>query len=117
MNMIYKVVSDETFTEEVTKVLAQVGWEVGIELAQEKGAAPIMNEEFEVNAEMLAKRPEMKKGGHKIGDKIKGKVLPKPVVGSECGCSEPNLKLGCAACKKSRGSSAYHIKERSGSSF
>jgi len=49
--------------------------EVGIELAQEKGAAPVMHEEFEVNAEMLAMRPEMKKDGHKIGDKVKGKVV------------------------------------------
>ena len=75
MQIVYGDDESLKFTEEVTKVLAQVGWEVGIELAQEKGAAPIMNEEFEVNAEMLAKRPEMKKGGHKIGDKIKGKVL------------------------------------------
>jgi len=75
MQMIYGDDESIKFTEEVTKVLAQIGWEVGIELAKEKGAAPIMNEEFEVNAEMLAMRPEMKKGGHKIGDKVKGKVL------------------------------------------
>ena len=75
MKMIYGDNESLKFTEEVTKVLAQVGWEVGIELAQEKGAAPVMHEEFEVNAEMLAMRPEMKKDGHKIGDKVKGKVL------------------------------------------
>ena len=34
-----------------------------------------MNEEFKITAEMLATRPEIKKDGIKIGDKIKGKVL------------------------------------------
>ena len=75
MQMVYGDDESLKFTEEVTKVLAQVGWEVGIELAQEKGAAPIMDEEFEVDARMLEMRPEMKKNGHKIGDKVKGKVL------------------------------------------
>ena len=75
MQMVYGDEESIKFTEEVTKVLAQVGWEVGIELAKEKGAAPIMDEDFEVSPEMLAIRPEMKKDGHKIGDKIKGKVL------------------------------------------
>ena len=75
MKMVYGDEKSLKFTEEVTKVLAEVGWEVGIELAKEKGAAPVMNEEFEINDEMLALRPEMKKDGLKIGDKIKGKVL------------------------------------------
>ena len=63
------------FTEEVTKVMAEVGWDVGITLAQEKGAAPVMEEEFEITADMLAKRPEMAADGIKLGDKVKGKVL------------------------------------------
>lgn len=63
------------FTEEVTKVMAEVGWEVGIELAREKGPAPIMEEEFIVTTDMLAKRPEMQADGIKLGDKVKGKVL------------------------------------------
>jgi ribonucleoside-diphosphate reductase alpha chain len=69
--------SDEslTFTEEVTKVMAEVGWEVGVALAEEKGPAPIMDEEFEVTADMLAKRPEMVADGIKVGAKIKGRVL------------------------------------------
>jgi len=75
MKMVYGDDESIKFTEEVTKVLAQIGWEVGIELAKEKGAAPIMDEEFEINAGMLAMRPEMKEDGHKIGDKVKGKVL------------------------------------------
>ncbi|HSH71669.1 MAG TPA: adenosylcobalamin-dependent ribonucleoside-diphosphate reductase [Methylophilaceae bacterium] len=63
------------FTEEVTKVMAQVGWKVGVELAEEKGAAPIMSEEFEITADMLDKRPEMVADGIKLGDKLPGKVL------------------------------------------
>jgi ribonucleoside-diphosphate reductase alpha chain len=64
-----------TFTEEVTKIMAEVGWEIGVELAAEKGPAPIMDEEFVVTADMLAKRPEMVKDGIKLGDKVKGRVL------------------------------------------
>ncbi|MFV2055896.1 MAG: adenosylcobalamin-dependent ribonucleoside-diphosphate reductase [Thiohalomonadales bacterium] len=63
------------FTEKVTQELAVVGWRVALELAKEKGAAPIMDQEFSVDAAMLRKRPEMKQDGYKIGSKIKGKVL------------------------------------------
>ncbi len=63
------------FTEEVSRILAEVGWETGIDLAEEKGAAPIMEEEFVVTADMLAKRPEMAADGIKVGAKVKGKVL------------------------------------------
>ena len=63
------------FTEEVAKQLAIAGWETGLELAREKGPAPIMTEEFEVTAEMLAKRPEMAADGYKIGDKVPGRIL------------------------------------------
>jgi ribonucleoside-diphosphate reductase alpha chain len=63
------------FTEEVTRVMAEVGWEVGVQLADEKGPAPIMDEKFTVTADMLAKRPEMAADGIKVGNKITGKVL------------------------------------------
>ena len=63
------------FTDEVSRILAEVGWETGIDLADEKGAAPIMEEEFVVTADMLAKRPEMAADGIKVGAKVKGKVL------------------------------------------
>ncbi len=62
-------------TEEITKTLAIEGWKVGLELSKEKGAAPIMEQEFIVTGEMLHKRPEMKQDGFKKGDKILGKVL------------------------------------------
>jgi ribonucleoside-diphosphate reductase alpha chain len=63
------------FTEEVTRVMAEVGWQVGVDLAEEKGPAPIMEEKFEVTADMLAKRPEMAADGYKVGSKVFGKVL------------------------------------------
>ncbi len=75
LRMQYGEADSLQFTEEVTKVMAEVGWEVGVELAEEKGAAPIMEEEFEITADLLSKRPEMAKDGIKLGDKIKGKVL------------------------------------------
>jgi ribonucleoside-diphosphate reductase alpha chain len=63
------------FTEEVTQTLAVEGWRVGLELAKEKGVAPILEQEFTVTGEMLHKRPEMITDGYKVGDKIAGKVL------------------------------------------
>jgi ribonucleoside-diphosphate reductase alpha chain len=63
------------FTERVAREMALAGWESGLELAREKGPAPIMEEEFTVTGDMLRKRPEMKEDGFKIGDKVLGKVL------------------------------------------
>lgn len=75
LKMKYGEEASIAFTEEVTKVMAETGWEIGIDLAKEKGAAPIMDEEFVVTGDMLSKRPEMVKDGFKLGDKVKGKVL------------------------------------------
>jgi len=63
------------FTERVSKELALAGWEAGLELADEKGPAPIMLQEFEVTPEMLRKRPEMRRDGIKAGQKLPGRVL------------------------------------------
>jgi ribonucleoside-diphosphate reductase alpha chain len=63
------------FTEEVAKQLALAGWEEGLELAQEKGPAPIMKENFEVTEELLRKRPEMRADGYQAGDKVPGRIL------------------------------------------
>ena len=63
------------FTERVARELAMTGWRVGLELAKEKGPAPIMDEEFEVTPQMLSRRPEMAEDGVKAGDKLPGKVL------------------------------------------
>lgn len=63
------------FTEKVTKEMAMQGWQTGLELAKEKGSAPIFEQDFEVTPAMLYKRPEMIKDGFKSGDTVKGKVL------------------------------------------
>jgi ribonucleoside-diphosphate reductase alpha chain len=63
------------FTERVSKEMALAGWEAGLDLAEEKGAAPIMDEEFVVTREMLRKRPEMARDGIKVGDRLPGRVL------------------------------------------
>ena len=63
------------FTGEVTRQLALVGWEEALELAEEKGPAPIMNETFEVTEEMLRRRPEMKADSYEVGDMVPGRIL------------------------------------------
>ena len=75
LRMKYGSPESVDFTEEVSKQLAVTGWRTGLDLAKEKGPAPIMDEEFVVDGALLRKRPEMKKDGFKIGDKVKGKVL------------------------------------------
>jgi ribonucleoside-diphosphate reductase alpha chain len=63
------------FTDQVSQEMAVAGWETALELAEEKGPAPIMNDEFEVTAQMLRLRPEMARDGIKAGDRLPGKVL------------------------------------------
>jgi ribonucleoside-diphosphate reductase alpha chain len=63
------------FTERVAKEMASVGWEIGLDLAKEKGPAPIMLDEFAVTEKMLAKRPAMRNDGYGVGDKVRGSVL------------------------------------------
>ena len=63
------------FTEQVSREMALQGWRTGLKLSEEKGPAPLMEEEFTVTGAMLAKRPEMQKDGFKVGQKVKGKVL------------------------------------------
>ena len=75
LRMKYGEAESVKFTEDVSREMALAGWEVALSLAKEKGPAPIMDEEFKVTAEMLRKRPEMKKDGWKVGQKIKGRQL------------------------------------------
>jgi ribonucleoside-diphosphate reductase alpha chain len=63
------------FTERVARELAMTGWRTGLELAKEKGPAPVLEQEFKITADMLRKRPEMKRDGYKVGQKVKGKLL------------------------------------------
>ena len=75
LGMRYGAPDSVQFTEDVSRELALAGWEMGLELAREKGVAPILDEEFSVSAEMLRKRPEMKQDGWKVGDSIPGRLL------------------------------------------
>ena len=75
LRMKYGSTESVQFTEDVSREMAVAGWEAALDLAREKGPAPIMNEEFTVTGEMLRKRPEMAGDGWKIGSKIPGRVL------------------------------------------
>ncbi|MBF0623107.1 MAG: adenosylcobalamin-dependent ribonucleoside-diphosphate reductase [Magnetococcales bacterium] len=75
MGMKYGKPDSVSFTDQVAKELAITGWEVGVELAEEKGVAPILEETFIVNEAMLTKRPQMREHGIKAGDKISGLKL------------------------------------------
>ncbi|WP_027896357.1 adenosylcobalamin-dependent ribonucleoside-diphosphate reductase [Zestomonas thermotolerans] len=63
------------FTEEVSREMALVGWQVALELAREKGPAPLLEREFEVTPAMLRLRPEMAADGYRVGDKVPGRIL------------------------------------------
>ena len=75
LGMKYGSPESVTFAEDVAREMAVAGWEAGLELAREKGPAPIMNEEFTVSGAMLRKRPEMTRDGWKVGSKIPGRLL------------------------------------------
>ncbi len=75
LRMKYGSSESVEFTERVTREMAVEGWQTALQLAQEKGPAPIMDEDFIVNEELLRKRPEMARDGWQVGDAIKGKVL------------------------------------------
>ena len=75
MQMKYGSKDSLAFTERVSREMAEVGWQTGVELAIEKGPAPIMQDEFTVDKEMLAKRPEMETDGYQSGDRVRGSIL------------------------------------------
>ena len=75
LGMKYGAKPSVIFTERVARELALAGWEAALDLAREKGPAPIMTEEFTVTAEMLRKRPEMVADGWRVGAKIPGRIL------------------------------------------
>jgi len=64
-----------SFTEDVSREMAVAGWEMALDLAKEKGPAPILAQDFTVTGDMLRKRPEMVTDGYKVGDSIPGRVL------------------------------------------
>ena len=75
LGMKYGSPESVKFTEDVSREMAVAGWEAGLDLAREKGSAPIMKEEFTVTKEMLRKRPEMARDGWKPGARIAGRLL------------------------------------------
>jgi len=75
LKMRYGTADAVTFTEDVSREMAVAGWEMALDLAKEKGPAPILAQEFEVTGDMLRKRPEMVKDGYQVGQKIRGSVL------------------------------------------
>jgi len=75
MKVRYGSAESLEITEKIAREMAQVGWQTGIDLAEEKGPAPIMNELFTLDEAMLTARPEMVADGFKVGDQVEGKVL------------------------------------------
>jgi len=75
MKMPYGSEESIQFTEKVNREMAIEGWREALNLSEEKGPAPIMEETFKVTEEMLLKRPEMRAEGYQVGDEVKGKVL------------------------------------------
>ncbi|MEE4184545.1 MAG: adenosylcobalamin-dependent ribonucleoside-diphosphate reductase, partial [Gammaproteobacteria bacterium] len=75
LRMRYGSEESVNFTDMVARELAVAGWHAGLELAREKGPAPIMLEEFSVTRKMLRQRPEMQADGWQVGDKITGREL------------------------------------------
>ena len=75
LRMSYGSEASVEFTDRVARELATTGWHAALELAREKGPAPIMLEEFTVTPKLLRQRPEMAKDGWKVGDTIMGREL------------------------------------------
>ncbi|MCW8808396.1 MAG: adenosylcobalamin-dependent ribonucleoside-diphosphate reductase [Rhodanobacter sp.] len=75
LKMRYGTADAVAFTEEVSREMAVAGWEVALELAMEKGPAPVLTQNYSVTGDMLRKRPEMVSDGYKVGDSIPGRVL------------------------------------------
>lgn len=73
--MKYGETDSLVFTEQVAREMALQGWHTALELAQEKGPAPIMDEDFVLTGALLAQRPELLADGYQEGDVVKGKVL------------------------------------------
>lgn len=75
LRMPYGSPNSLAFTDEVTKTLALEGWRTGVELAREKGSAPILDDDFTITAKMLRQRPELVRDGYKEGEVESGLAL------------------------------------------
>ncbi|MGI9336260.1 MAG: adenosylcobalamin-dependent ribonucleoside-diphosphate reductase [Gammaproteobacteria bacterium] len=63
------------FTERVTREMAVTGWAAALQLGEEKGPAPIMDEQFTVTTEVWCRRLGMAGDGYNVGDVVSGKLL------------------------------------------
>lgn len=75
LGLSYGDEESQEFTELVTKSLALEGWRAALDLAREKGPAPIFKEMFTITAKMLKDRPQLEKDGYSEGDEISGALL------------------------------------------
>lgn len=74
LGMEYGKKASLQFTKKISQQLALCGWQEGLNLAKEKGPAPVFDEDFEISAEHLRQRPELS-DSYKLGDKVKGRIL------------------------------------------
>lgn len=63
------------FTDEVTKVLAIVGWEMALELSLEKGPAPALARDVTLTAKHLRQQSRLADDGYSEGDVVPARVL------------------------------------------
>lgn len=75
LGMTYGSDKSVEFTDQISRTLALESWRAGVDLAIEKGAAPILEEDFEITREMLNRNARLVDDGYKVGDKVKGRVL------------------------------------------
>lgn len=75
LRMPYGSEESVVFTEDVVREMAVEGWRQSLALGKEKGAAPIMDDEFEITPKLLGKCPQLTADGYNLGDKLKGRVL------------------------------------------
>jgi ribonucleoside-diphosphate reductase alpha chain len=75
LGMVYGDKKSVEFTSKIAQEMAITGWEEGVELAEEKGPAAIMDESYTVTQAMLVARPQMREDGINVGDILPGKVL------------------------------------------
>ncbi len=74
LRMAYGSPESVEFTERVSFEIAKVGFVTGAQLAEEKGCAPIFDEEFEVTPELLRKMRERGMDAE-LGDKVSARDL------------------------------------------
>ncbi len=63
------------FTEKAARELALTGWEAALELSREKGPAPILEQDIVITSTLMQKRPELRRDGYAIGDRVPGRIL------------------------------------------